>query len=73
LVISEYNKFENLNFFLTRVGDYNPNGRMQTLEEAIEKDKEIKYFMLNHNIDFVEVPSTKESISFIINEIKNKL
>ena len=73
LVISEYNKFENLNFFLTRVGDYNPNGRMQTHEEAIEKDKEIKDFMLEHGIEFVEVPAVKASINLIVNEIKSKL
>jgi hypothetical protein len=73
LVMSEFEKFENLNYFLIRKKDYNPNGRMQTLEEAIEKDHEIRKFMIDHNINCQEIDAVEESISLIVEDIKIKL
>lgn len=42
LVLDTYNKFNNYNFFLERAKKYNPSGRSQSLEEAINVDSIIK-------------------------------
>jgi len=73
LTLSEFEKFENMNYFLIRTKDYNPNGRMQTLEEAIEKDSEIKSFMEQHDIPYTDMPATQESVLAIVEEIKTKI
>lgn len=73
LTLSEFEKFENMNYFLIRTKDYNPNGRMQTLEEAIEKDSEIRSFMEQHDIPYTDMPATQESVLAIVEEIKTKI
>ncbi len=73
LVISEFNKFDNLNYFLERVKGYNPNGRMQTYEEALEKDREIKQFMIDNDIEYIDIPAEEESVKLIVEEIKKRL
>lgn len=42
LVYAEYSKFNNLDVFLNRVKPYNPNGRLQTQQEAEQLDPIIK-------------------------------
>ena len=69
---SYFDKFDVLDLALSKK-DYNPNGRMQTLEEAIEKDHEIRQFMIEHNIECEEVYATEESIPLIVDDIKTKL
>jgi hypothetical protein len=73
LVLSEFEKFDNLNYFLLRRKDYNPNGRMQTLEEAIEKDREIRLFMEEHDISCSEIEAVEEGVQYIVEDIKRKL
>lgn len=73
LVISEFNKFDNLNFFLKRTKYYNPNGRLQTYEEAVEKDVEIKQFMIDNEISYIDISSCEESVKDIVEVIKRKL
>jgi hypothetical protein len=73
LTISEFEKFDNLNFFLLRTKDYNPNGRMQTYEEAIEKDREIKQFMTENGISHEEIVATEENVATIVEEIKKRI
>lgn len=73
LIFSEFNKFENLNFYLNRCKTYNPNGRTQTLEQAIEKDNEIKKYMFDNNIPHISIDATEESIITIVDLIKRKL
>jgi len=73
LTLSEFEKFDNLNYFLLRRKEYNPNGRMQTLEEAIEKDSEIRKFMEDSGISYIEIPATEESVSAIVDDIKKRI
>ena len=73
LVMSEFEKFDNLNFFLKRTEDYNPNGRMQTYEEAVQKDREIKQFMEENQIFGKDIPANEESVAKIVAIIKERL
>ena len=57
-VLDQFNAFDNLNFLIPRAKKYNPVGRNQTLEEAVEKDKEIRQVLLDNNIEHVIIKST---------------
>ncbi len=73
MTLNEYNKFNNLNIFLIRCKEYNPNGRMQTEVEAIEKDEEIAQFLFDNNIPYISIPGEEESIDKIVDIIKKEL
>jgi len=54
-IVEEYSKYNNLNIFIERCKEYNPNGRMQTKEEALEIDKKIKEMLDKYKIDYTTV------------------
>ena len=45
VIIDRHKEFNNIKVFLTRHKDYDPEGRMQTYEEALECDKKILNLM----------------------------
>ena len=50
-----FGQYENINILLTRNNDtYDPNGRLQNLDEAQEIDMDIKNTLINNNIPFIE-------------------
>lgn len=58
LIMDLFRSFNNLNFFIERdLGiPYEEGGRLQTLEESIAIDKEIKTILHDSGIPFVSVP-----------------
>lgn len=72
LVVQEFNKFDTLNYYIVRPNDYQVQGRLQTLEEAIEKDDEVKNLLNDNNINYVVV-DVEDSVTKICNDIYNKL
>lgn len=42
----------NVNYLLRRVKDYNPKGRMQTMEQAVELDVNIESILDWYNIEY---------------------
>ena len=42
-------------------------------EEALEKDREIKDFMIENEIEYIGIPAEEESIKLIVEDIKRKL
>lgn len=73
LVMSQANEFNNLNFFLTRVKVYNPKGRFQTMEEAMELDTKIINTLMSNKIVFKDVHGDKNAINEIAQVVLNKL
>ncbi len=71
LIQFEFNKFNNINFFITRDTEYVANGRNETAEQAIEKDKEIKSYLIDSHTEFQTL--SKESIQLMICYILEKL
>lgn len=70
LLVKYHNKFNNFNVFLKRTKEYNPNGRVQkNIEEAIEKDKEVRKMLLTKEIDYITVPASRDKIDWIVDEI----
>ena len=56
ILLREHDKFENINILLERAKDYNPKGRMQTEEEAKEKDELIKKILIERQVSYVSYP-----------------
>jgi len=73
LVLEEFNKVHNFNIFLTRKKKYQPKGRNQNEEQAKEKDREIKTFLEENGIPYVQIDGTNESVDVIVNTITTTL
>lgn len=69
LCISEFNKYNNLNFFLNRKKKYNPNGRNQTEEESNEIAIELEEIMTNIGIKYYAMNGDKEAVKIIVDMI----
>lgn len=71
-IFEVWNSYENLSFLLSRDFDYNPNGRNQTYEEAIDIDNRIHKFLNENNIPYHLVTNdpSVDRISYIMSFIK---
>lgn len=73
LVISEYNKFNNLDFFLLRNNiKFENYGRIHNIEESLNIDSNIKNIYHKYNINFIELDS-KDSVDKIIKYILDNI
>jgi len=73
LCLSEFNKYNNMNFLVERAKSYNPNGRNQTEDEAKEIDAEFKAILKKLDIPFHPIVSDAESIILVYKAVKNYL
>jgi guanylate kinase len=73
LVKEEFDKFENLNYFIERGDSYETKGRVQSLDEAITIDHKICDFLNKNNIEFKKLKSDVSSVKEILKDVKNKL
>ncbi len=68
-----FNQYENINILLTRNDEtYDPNGRLQDLQEAREIDKDIKETLLINSIPFIEFSVNTNTAVDIFNYITQK-
>ena len=69
----EFNKHKNINFFIERCKKYNPNGRIQTEEEAKTIDARVKEFLIDTKIPYTVIPGTEEgylkAVDIILKEL----
>lgn len=77
LVVETYNSFDNLTYYINRIADYNPSGRLQkTKEEADllgEKIlKELKKYKIKFKIKDGNIESCEEIVEDIIKKLKEK-
>lgn len=69
-ILKEFNKFDNLNYFLNRVKPFNPNGRNEkTIEEAMNNDDKLMKFLNDNNINFKVVDGNEDGCKVIIDDI----
>jgi hypothetical protein len=73
MTMEYYNNFDNINYFINRIKDYNPNGRCQTKEEAIEIDNKIKLFLTEKKINFKSINGDYTGIDTVIKDILEML
>lgn len=62
LALHYHETFKNTNILLQRVKPYNPIGRNQSHEEAIQKDNEIKDFLDIHRISYLNCEGSPSGI-----------
>lgn len=68
-IMYEFNKHENINLFIKRRKEYNPNGRNQTEEEAKLIDIQIIKFLNENNIPFTVVEGTEAGYDEIVEKL----
>lgn len=68
LCLSEFNKYNNLNFLVYRTKKYNPNGRNQTEEEAKQLDIDTKALLESNSIAYTMV-NYDSAVNFIVNTV----
>jgi hypothetical protein len=73
LAVAEFNRCNNLNFFINRKKAYNPIGRNQDLDGAKVKDDEIKACLTKYNINYYSVDGTPNDIRYVIDKIVEHL
>ena len=73
LVVNTHKQLNNLNFVLERQKAYYMVGRTQTLEEAIDIDKDIRQLLIGNSIEFEEVPGNIDGINIITSKVLNKI
>ena len=70
-VLDIFNSFNNRNYYLTRVKEYNPIGRFQNEEESDKIGNEIVDLLNNLNIKYTCVNGEKEGYEHIANDLLN--
>ncbi len=55
VVLQAYNRFDNINLYMTRNFPYEQAGRTQTEEESMQIDKTLRKILKEHNIEYKEV------------------
>jgi len=68
-VLDVFNSYNNLNYYLTRVKEYNQNGRFQTEEESNEISNEIKKLLDDYGIEYKRKDGCAKSYTEIAQEI----
>lgn len=72
LIIEQFNKFNNLNFYIKRGTNYQESGRLQSEEDAKKIDIITKNVLDKYNIDYQEV-LISEASNKIVEIILNRL
>lgn len=70
LALSEFNKYNNLNYFIIREKEYNPNGRNQTEEESNLIADQLEIILVDNHIKYNKVLGVKETTNRIVDDIK---
>jgi hypothetical protein len=73
MVLEEFNSFMNINFYLTRVKQYNPIGRTQTEYEARKLDDKVFLMLDEEGIHSTVVEGKRENVDFIVTEIISRI
>lgn len=69
LTLSLFKQQNQFNVFIERVKPYNPKGRNETLEQAIEIDEKIKTFLNKNKIPYIIAPGRETEIDYLTNQI----
>lgn len=74
LIMEQFNKFQNLNFYLKRSAAYQAEGRLQSEEEAKKVDEVVRSVLIDYKIPFVtlDIDNTAKSVVEIVMDELNK-
>lgn len=69
LVLDVHNELDNLNIFLRRTKKYNPNGRMQTEEQALEVDRALEDILKENKLPYIVMDADRNAAVRIADEV----
>lgn len=69
LVFEAFHSMNNINYYLRRVKEYDPNGRNQTEAEARQYDIKIRKLLDDNQIQYKEVVGNSEGLEVIVSDI----
>jgi len=69
LVLFEFKKLNTINYFLKRGTQYNPNGRMQTIEDALKVDEKYKQLLDENDIPYHEIEVGADNSKLIVRDL----
>ena len=69
LVVNIFNSYNNLNYYVQRVKEYNPIGRNQTEEESDKIANKLINLLNNKNIPFKYIEGQLEKYQEVVNDI----
>jgi adenylate kinase family enzyme len=72
LVKEQFNNFDNLNYYVRRNSIYNPKGRLETIDEAVDKDVEILELLDDNHISYRSVDKN-DAVDRIFNDVSHIL
>lgn len=72
LVKEQFNNFDNLNYYVRRNSIYNPKGRLETIDEAVDKDVEILELLDDNHISYRSVDKI-DAVDRIFNDVSHIL
>ena len=73
LVVELFNNQNNITYFIERKKKYNPKGRNQTAEEAVQKDEDCKKLLDRFEIPYTIIEGTSTAASTITNDILKRI
>ena len=73
LVMTIFDSYDNINFFINRTKPYNPKGRNQTAEESDALSLDIKELYQRLNIPYTEITGDEEGYQKAIAKVVSKL
>lgn len=73
LVLETFNNYNNLNILLKRIKPFNPNGRNETEEKALEFDEKFKKSLFDCGISHYELDGDESSVAYIVDIIKTTI
>ena len=69
VVFNVFNSYNNVNYFIDRVKDYNPIGRLQTEKEAQALREPMLKMLKDYNVDFTTIDGTFKGYDLIVEQI----
>jgi nicotinamide riboside kinase len=73
LVVDTFKDFNNRSYFINRVKEFNPNGRIHNEEESIKKSEEIKNLLNTYQIPYKTIQGEQAGYEIIISDILKEL
>lgn len=70
MVINVYNEYDNALYLIDRGTEYQEQGRLQNLEQAIQIDNELQTFLDTHEIQYTKV-SINNVLDVILKNVEN--
>lgn len=73
VVFSVFNSYNNINYFIDRVKDYNPIGRLQTEKEALALKAPMLQMLKDYKVDFTTIDRSLKGYDLIVEQVSRKL